>query len=44
MTMMISFHFEKSTKMTGYPTGIKVRHEIKTHRIENEFYNQFRGS
>jgi hypothetical protein len=29
MTMMISFHFEKSTEMTGYPIGIKVRHEMK---------------
>jgi hypothetical protein len=41
---MISFHFEKSTEMTGYPIGIKVRHEMKTHGIPNEFHNQFRGS
>jgi hypothetical protein len=26
---MISFNFGKSTKMIGYPIGIKVRHEIK---------------
>jgi hypothetical protein len=26
---MISFHFEKSTEITGYPIGIKVRHEMK---------------
>jgi hypothetical protein len=41
---MISFHFEKSIEMTGYPIGIKVRHKMKTHRIPNEFYNQFHGS
>jgi hypothetical protein len=40
---MISFHFEKSTEITGYPIGIKVRHEMKTHGIPNEFYNHFRG-
>jgi hypothetical protein len=44
MTMMISFHFEKSTEMIGYPIGIKVRYEMKNHRIQNEFHNQFRGS
>jgi hypothetical protein len=38
---MISFYFEKSTKMTGYPIDIKVRHEMKTHGIPNEFHNQF---
>jgi hypothetical protein len=27
---MISFHLEKFIEMTGYPIGIKVRHEIKT--------------
>jgi hypothetical protein len=27
---MISFHFAKSIEMTGYPIGIKVRHEMKT--------------
>jgi hypothetical protein len=42
--MMTSFHFEKSIEMTGYPIGIKVRHEMKTHGILNEFHNQFRGS
>jgi hypothetical protein len=31
---MISFHFGKSTEMTGYPIGIKVRHEIKTIKFE----------
>jgi hypothetical protein len=41
---MISFYFEKSTEMTGYSIGIKVRHEMKTHRIENEFHNQFYDS
>jgi hypothetical protein len=41
---MISFYFEKSTEMTGYPIGIKVSHEMKTHRIPNEFHNQFDGS
>jgi hypothetical protein len=41
---MISFHFVKSTEITGYPIGIKVRHEMKKHRISNEFHNQFRGS
>jgi hypothetical protein len=30
---MILFYFKKSTKMTGYPIDIKVRHEIKTHGI-----------
>jgi hypothetical protein len=44
MTIMISFHFEKSTEMTGYPIGIEVRHEVKNHGIQNEFHNQFRGS
>jgi hypothetical protein len=30
MTMIISFYFlKKTTKMTGYPIAIKVRHEIK---------------
>jgi hypothetical protein len=42
--MIISFHFEKSTEMTGYPIGIKVRHEMKIHGIPNEFHNQFRCS
>jgi hypothetical protein len=42
--MVISFHFVKSTEMTGYPISIKVRHEIKIHGIPNEFYNQFYGS
>jgi hypothetical protein len=44
--MMTSFHFRKSTEMTGYPIGIiiKVRHEIKTHRISDKFHNQFRDS
>jgi hypothetical protein len=41
MTMMISFYFEKFTEMTGYPIGIKVRHEMKNHGIRNEFHNQF---
>jgi hypothetical protein len=41
---MISFHVKKIIEMTGYPIGIKVRHEIKTHGIPNEFHNQFRGS
>jgi hypothetical protein len=41
---MISFHFEKSTEMTGYPIGIKVRHKMKTYEILNEFHNQFRGN
>jgi hypothetical protein len=41
---MISFNFGKSTKMIGYPIGIKVRLEIKNHGIQNEFHNQFRGS
>jgi hypothetical protein len=44
MTIMISFHFEKFIEMTGYPIGIKVRHKIKNHGIQNEFYNQFHGS
>jgi hypothetical protein len=42
--MIISFYFEKSTEMTRYPIGIKVRHEMKTHGISNEFHNQFRDS
>jgi hypothetical protein len=29
--MIISFHFAKSTEMTGYPIGIKVRHDMKNH-------------
>jgi hypothetical protein len=33
---MISFYFEKSTEITGYPVGIKVRHEMKIHEISNE--------
>jgi hypothetical protein len=46
--MMMSFHFEKSTEMTGYPIGIKVRHEMKRNsvaakqvivRIINEFFD-----
>jgi hypothetical protein len=41
---MISFHFEKTTEMTGYPIGIKGRHEMKTNGIPNEFHNQFCGS
>jgi hypothetical protein len=41
---MISFHFAKSTKMTGYPLGIEVRLEMKKHGIPNEFHNQFCGS
>jgi hypothetical protein len=41
---MISFYFEKFTEITGYPIGIKVRHEIKTHEISNKFHNQFRGN
>jgi hypothetical protein len=41
---MISFHFEKSIKMIGYPIGIKVKHEMKTYGISNEFHNQFCGS
>jgi hypothetical protein len=41
--MMISFYFGKSTEMTGYPIGIKVRHKMKNHKILNEFPNQFRG-
>jgi hypothetical protein len=41
---MISFYFEKSTEMTGYLIGIKVRHEIKIHGIPNKFHNQFRDS
>jgi hypothetical protein len=41
---MIPFYFEKSIEMTGYPIGIKVRHEIKTHEIPNKFHNQFCGS
>jgi hypothetical protein len=32
--MIISFYFEKSTKITGYPIGIKVRHKIKTIEFE----------
>jgi hypothetical protein len=31
--MMLSFYFEKSTEMTGYPIDIKVRHEMKNHGI-----------
>jgi hypothetical protein len=42
--MIISFYFEKSTEMTGYPIDIKVRHEMKTHGIPNKLHNQFRGS
>jgi hypothetical protein len=30
LASIISFHFEKFTKITGYPIGIKVRHEMKT--------------
>jgi hypothetical protein len=41
---MISFYFEKSIEMIGYSIDIKVRHEIKTHGISNEFHTQFRGS
>jgi hypothetical protein len=36
--MIISFYFEKSTEMTGYPISIKVRHEMKNHEIRNEFH------
>jgi hypothetical protein len=42
--MIISFYFGKSAEMTGYPIGIKARHEMKTYGIPNEFHNQFRGS
>jgi hypothetical protein len=38
---MISFHFEKSIEMIEYSIDIKVRYEMKTHEIRNEFYNQF---
>jgi hypothetical protein len=38
---MISFYFEKSTEMTIYPIGIKVRHEIKTHGILNKSITNF---
>jgi hypothetical protein len=35
--MMILFYFEKSTEMTTYLIGIKVRHEMKTYEIPNKF-------
>jgi hypothetical protein len=38
---MISFYFEKSTEITAYPIGIKVRHEMKTHKIPNKFITNF---
>jgi hypothetical protein len=46
--MIISFYFGKSAEMTGYPIGIKVRHEMKTNsvaakqlnvRIINKFFD-----
>jgi hypothetical protein len=36
--------FGKSTEMTGYPIGIKIRHKMKSHGIRNECHNQFCGS
>jgi hypothetical protein len=42
--MMILFYFLKSTEITGYPIGIKVRHEMKNYEILNEFHNQLHGS
>jgi hypothetical protein len=36
---MILFYFDNSIEMTGYPIGIKVRHEMKNHGISNKFHN-----
>jgi hypothetical protein len=38
---MISFYFEKSTEMTGYPIGIKVRHEMKPIKFQMNSITNF---